>query len=114
MAKSKVEGISFAELERKHKQRQFASVYLFFGEEEFLFAEGLDSLIEHAVDPSTSSFNLDVFYGSEIDARKIIEAASSYPMMAERRVVIVKEFDKVSNKELLVSYLEKPFSSTSL
>ncbi len=114
MAKSKVEGISFSELEKSLKQKQFSPVYLFFGEEEFLIAEGIRVLIEHAVEESTASFNLDILYGSDVEARQILSIATSYPMMADRRVVIVKEFEKVANKETLVSYLEKPCTSTAL
>ncbi len=114
MAKSKIEGLTFAELEKSLKQKQFSPVYLFFGEEEFLVAEGIRVLIEQAVDESTASFNLDILYGSDIEARQILGIATSYPMMADRRVVIVKEFEKVAGKETLVSYLEKPCTTTCL
>jgi DNA polymerase-3 subunit delta len=53
-------------------------------------------------------------YGAEADARDIVSHASSFPMMAERRVVVVRELDRVSNKELLSGYLEHPSETTCL
>ncbi|MBI5214939.1 MAG: DNA polymerase III subunit delta [Ignavibacteriae bacterium] len=114
MASTKIEGIPVAELERLLKKQQFSSLYLVFGEEDFLAAEAMQLLIKHAVDEATSGFNLDVLYGSDVEARQVLAVASSYPMMAERRVVIVREFEKVNNKESLVSYFEKPSPSTCL
>ncbi len=114
MAKSKVEGISPAELENELKRKNIAPVYLLYGEEDFLLKEAVQALVENVVEESARSFNCDIFYGGEVDIQKIIGAASSYPMMAERRLVIVKEFEKVGNKEYLIPYLENPLPTTSL
>ncbi len=114
MASTKTEGISVAELERLLKKKQFSALYLVFGDEDFLAAEAMQLLINHAIQEGTRGFNLDVLYGSDVEARQVLAVASSYPMMAERRVVVVREFEKVSNKESLVSYFEKPMPSTCL
>jgi DNA polymerase-3 subunit delta len=91
-------------------------LYVLFGEEEFLQDLVLRKLLEVTVDPATRDFNFDLFYGHETDASRVIEAASSYPMMAERRVVVVKSAEKLGPKgiELLGKYAHKPLRSTVL
>ncbi len=96
------------------KKREFAPLYFFYGDESFLIEEVVDALLEYAINPAMKEFNLDIFHGNEIDGKKIISLAAAYPMMAERRVVIIKDFDRVSGKEILESYAEKPSSTTVL
>lgn len=81
-------------LETGLSHKKFEPVYFLFGEEEFLIDEATERIIEATVDPSTRSFNFDLLYGSEISTVDIIERASAYPMMAERRVVVVREIDR--------------------
>ncbi len=96
------------------KKRQFAPVYFFCGEESFLIDETLDALVENAVDPAMKEFNFDLLHGGEIDGKRIVSLAASYPMMADRRVVIIKDFDRVREKEHVESYAEHPSESTVL
>ncbi|MFA5833987.1 MAG: DNA polymerase III subunit delta [Bacteroidota bacterium] len=113
MAKSK-EKFEPEQFISSFKKKQFAPVYFFCGEESFLIEEVVDVLIEQAVDPAMKEFNFDLIHGTEIDGKKIVSLASSYPMMADRRVVIIKDFDRVSGKEALETYVEKPSASTIL
>ncbi|NUN68921.1 MAG: DNA polymerase III subunit delta [Bacteroidetes bacterium] len=96
------------------KKGTFAPCYLFSGEERYPVDLIVESLIEHAVDPSMREFNLDMVHGSEVDGKRIVSIASAYPMMAERRVVVVKDFDKVNGKDALDPYIEQPSSTTVL
>ncbi len=95
-------------------RKQFAPFYFFYGEETLLIDEVLDALIHHAVEPAMREFNLDIIHGGDTDGKKIVSLASSYPMMAERRVVIIKDFDRVSGKEALEQYAEQPSETTTL
>lgn len=96
------------------KKGEFAPCYLFSGEERYPVDLVVDALIEQAVEPSMREFNLDMVHGSEIDGKKIVSLASAYPMMADRRVVVVKDFDKVNGKDALDAYVEQPSASTVL
>lgn len=73
---------------------EIAPLYLLFGEEEFLIDEGLEALLARTVDESTRSFNYDQFHGAETQLRDVMERAQAYPMMAERRVVVVRDIDR--------------------
>ena len=114
MAKSSKGKISVDTFLSSIKKKEFAPVYFFFGEEDFLIDEIVDAVIAEGVETATRGFNLDIIHGSEVDGKDIVSIASSFPMMAERRVVVVKDFDRVSNKELIEPYLEHPSQSTCL
>jgi DNA polymerase-3 subunit delta len=113
MAKTK-EKFDVEQFVSSFKKGQFAPMYFFCGEETFLIDEVVDALIRYAVDPSMKEFNFDLLHGNEIDGKKIVSLASSYPMMAERRVLIIKEFDKVKEKDALEAYAEQPSPTTIL
>jgi DNA polymerase-3 subunit delta len=113
MAKSK-ERLDAEHFVTSFKKRQFAPCYFFCGEEKYPIDQIVDALLEHAVEPSMREFNVDVVHGNEIDGKKIVSIASAYPMMAERRVVIVKDFDRVNGKDVLEPYIEQPSATTIL
>ncbi|MDB5033400.1 MAG: polymerase subunit delta [Chlorobi bacterium] len=81
-------------LETSLKHGKFDPVYFLFGEEEFLIDEALDRIMAATVDESTRSFNFDLMYGSEISVNDIVERSMAYPLMADRRVVVVREIDR--------------------
>jgi DNA polymerase III subunit delta len=81
-------------LETSLKHGKFDPVYFLFGEEEFLIDEALERLTAAVVDEETRSFNYDLLHGSDITTNDIVERAAAYPLMAERRVVVVKDIDR--------------------
>lgn len=114
MGKSSTEKVSFDVILDDIKKHKFAPLYFFYGEEDFLIEEVADALIAHAVDPTTRQFNLDIVYGSDVDGKDIVARASSFPMMGERRVVIVRDFERATELDPLLPYIEHPSPSTSL
>lgn len=65
-------------------------------------------LLEYALAPHERDFNLDIVYGAEADAPAVLALCAGYPMMAERRVVIVRDFDRLKDNRLFTAYAEKP------
>ena len=114
MGKATANGLSYEDVERSLRKKNFSPIYLFYGEEDFLIDETLQVLIDKAVEPSARSFNLDIVHGSDVDAKDIISLASAFPMMAEYRVVVVKDFDKLANTESLIPFIENALPSTLL
>ncbi len=114
MAKAKPGGPSFNDIEDAFRHKKFEPLYLLYGEEDFLIEEMIDLLISNAVDESTKGFNLDIMFGSDVDGKDIAVRSASFPMMGDRRVVIVREFDKVANKDTLLPYIQHPSPSTVL
>jgi len=95
---------------------KIAPVYFFYGEEKYAIDEATAKVINTTVQDEVKDFNFDIFYASETDSGKILDAAASYPMMAERRTIVVKEIQKLSTTNLsaLAKYAESPTPTTCL
>lgn len=91
-------------------------LYWFSGKERFLVDRAVTLVKERALDPRTKDFNYDLLYAKEAGPQKILAAARTLPMMARRRLVIVRDADALDAKELeqLVAYVEKPSPETCL
>lgn len=101
-------GPSYDELATAFRHQNFDPLYFFFGEETFLIDELQELLIEESLDPSQHDFNLDVVYGSEAEASEVIGLCQGFPAGAERRVVIVREFEKLEDNRQFKDYAEQP------
>ncbi len=73
------------------KQKQFEKIYFLHGEEPFFIDQITDAVIENAMDESERDFNQTILYGKEADAGSVIADAKSYPMMGERRLVVINK-----------------------
>jgi DNA polymerase-3 subunit delta len=108
-------------LETSLRHARFDPIYFLFGDEEFLIEEALNRIVALAVDESTRSFNFDQLYGSETTISDVVERASAYPLMAERRVVVVKEIDRLfamrgkpDDASPFARYMQRPLETTVL
>lgn len=72
-------------------------VYYFYGEETF-FIDLLQNEIEKLLPEDQKDFNFDLIYGAESSPGQVLGIVRSYPMMAEKRVVIVRDFLKLGEK----------------
>jgi DNA polymerase-3 subunit delta len=108
--------MKYAELVPRIEKEQYDPVYLFVGEEEFLKEESIRLLTKKLVDPNTKEFNFDLLYGGETDGATVADIAASYPMMAERRLVIFRDIHQCSPKDrkILLGYAANPTQSTCL
>jgi DNA polymerase-3 subunit delta len=90
--------------------RAFDAVYYFYGAEDYLKEESLKQLIDAAVDPATRDFNLEVLRGGDISGETLGSLLGTPPMMAERRVVVVRDVGALrkDGRRILEMYLEKP------
>jgi len=108
--------MKYQEILSQVKSGEFAPVYYLHGEEDY-FTDKLVGLLEQNVlSESEVAFNKEVFYGSETQLARVLNACQSFPVMATRRLVIVKEAQQVNKKEWdrLGIYLQQPVSSTVL
>jgi len=92
------------------KTRVFDRAYYLYGEDEFLKGEAVRELIEAAVDPATRDFNLDIRDGATLDGGALGSLLGTPPMMAERRVVVVRDAPalKKDARAALDRYLAAP------
>jgi DNA polymerase-3 subunit delta len=98
------------------KRRSFDGAYYISGEDDYQKDDAVRQLVEAALDPATKDFNLDVRRGSDIDAEGLSVLLSTPPMMAERRVVVIRDVAalKKDARKALDDYLSHPASDLLL
>ena len=113
MAEKKT-GISYESIMKDLKARKFASVYVLMGDEPFYIDRICDYILENVLKPEERDFNQTVLFGADTTAVQVADACKGYPMMAEYRVVVVKEAQNLKSLEPLEKYVAKPVGSTIL
>jgi DNA polymerase-3 subunit delta len=98
------------------KSGAFAPVYYLYGDDDFQKADAERRLVEAAVDPATRDFNLEQRRGAELGPDAVDALLSTPPMLAERRVVVVRDPAalKKDARAVLDRYLARPASDTVL
>ena len=99
---------------RDIKARRFSPVYILMGEEAY-YIDRISHLIEETVlKPEERDFNQSVLFGADTNAVQVADLCKGYPMMAEYRLVIVKEAQAMRSLDALDKYLDHPVPTTIL
>ncbi len=96
------------------KVKNLAPIVVLHGEESYFIDLISDYISQTLLDESEKEFNETIVYGKDASAENVIAIARSYPMMAERRVVIIKEAQAFKDLEKLEAYFNKPVNTTIL
>lgn len=107
-----------AELQRDLKKQAPKPVYVLEGEEPLLASEAQQAILDASLPEAGRDFNLNVFSGDDEGSRQFLAQARTYPFLADRRVVLVRRFEKLSLRDrdeaAFLEYLHAPSSSTVL
>lgn len=110
--------LSVAALRKELKAGKLRPVYYFHGPEETLKDEAAQALLDAALDPSLRDFNLDQRTAQSLDAESLHALLNTLPMMADRRVVILRDVEALKKKgnarSALLAYLDHPADGTLL
>jgi len=92
------------------KRRSFDAAYYITGEDEYQKDEAIRQLVEAAIEPSSRDFNLDIRRAGELDGESLAVLLSTPPMMADRRVVVLRDVGalKKDTRKVLDQYLKTP------
>ena len=96
------------------KLKKLAPIVVLHGDESYFIDLISDFISATTLEESEKEFNETIVYGKDASAENIIAIARSYPMMAEKRVVIIKEAQAFKDLEKLEAYFNKPVSTTIL
>jgi len=95
-----------------------ASAYYVHGSEPILKDEVTALILDAALDPSLRDFNLDYASAQQLDPDGLAAACSTLPMMADRRVVVLRDIEawkrKTKAKQPAAQYLQRPSPDTVL
>jgi DNA polymerase-3 subunit delta len=108
--------MTFAELKKRLQRRDLPALLFFHGEDVDSLEEGLRLTVESLLEPDQRDFNLQQFTGRDNDIEGILNAAQTLPVLAPRRVVVVKNVQELAaaHQPLLIDYLRQPVPQTVL
>lgn len=88
--------------------------YLFYGDENFLSEDALKKIKSKVFEDSLADFNLDNFYGGELDVDDLGAALETLPMMGAKRLVILKDAHllKTVDLEKVAEFVSIPIDTT--
>jgi DNA polymerase-3 subunit delta len=96
------------------ENHKFEKIYLLHGEEAYYIDLITEAIIENALEEHERDFNQSIVYGKDSDITSIVADAKGYPMMAERRLVVVKEAQDLKSLEAFENYFNAPSEQTIL
>jgi DNA polymerase-3 subunit delta len=91
---------------------KFAPIYFLHGEEPFFIDEITNALCEHVLEEHERDFNQVIIYGKDAEPLSLISELKNYPMMAARKLVILKEAQDFKAIDQLENYVEQPSETT--
>lgn len=100
-------------------------VYVVLGEEQVFADRVVTAARAHVVDAATAGFNVDVFEAGEGSIARVVDSANTMPMMARRRLVIVRGLERLekgddggksksSPSDALADYVASPSPTTCM
>jgi len=100
----------------------FPPVLLLHGADSFTLDETLNKIINFLVVTDNDKINFELLDGEDTNQNTLVNIASQLPMMSEKRVVVVKRFDKLFTGRRkkndiatpIAKYFEMPNISTSM
>ncbi|HED09324.1 MAG TPA: DNA polymerase III subunit delta [Caldithrix abyssi] len=99
------------------RKKELEPVYLIGGKEKF-FQDQILSALDKSLfpDPGARSLNRIVMQGTDVSFPDIVSACMGFPMLSDRKLVIVKDAAKISvaDVDLFINYLSAPQAATLL
>jgi len=101
---------------RSLSKGELAPVYYLHGPEEILKDEAVQRIVDRALDPALRDFNFDQRSAGQLDPEAIFVLCTTLPMMADRRVVVLRDIEgwrrKPKTRAAFLKYLERPAPET--
>ncbi len=108
--------ITEQELKLQIRNKDFARIYLIYGQEAFLKKSYCEKLVSKCVDKDFSDFNFHKFDGKDISTDDISEAVEAFPMMSDRTCTLITDLalDSLTQTQFenLMEILEDPPETT--
>lgn len=86
--------------------------FYLYGDDDFRREEAVRALVEVHLDPATRDFNFDPLRGTEVDTETLASVMGTPPMMAEWRVVVIREVEGLASsarsRDILLDVVSKP------
>lgn len=87
-------------------------VFFLYGDDSYRKDEAARTLVDLHVDEATRDFNLDVLWGSDVDVEALARILATPPMMAARRVVLIRDVEAFASspraRDVILELAENP------
>ena len=110
MAKSKAPSI--LEALPEIRRRKFRPVYYFFGEDSYNLTLTLNELEKAFEQLLQSEFDKETIYSEDRSINDILGLATAFPFGSEKKLIVVKEAEKIKDKKPLKDYASSPADFT--
>jgi DNA polymerase-3 subunit delta len=101
---------------RSLNKGEVAPVYYLHGHEDVLKDEAVRMILDRTLDPGLRDFNFDQRSAAQLDPEEIHSLCNTLPMLAERRVVVLRDVEgwkrKTKGRAEFLRYLERPSLET--
>lgn len=94
------------------KNKKFEKMYFLHGEEAYFIDLLSDAIMEHAMEEHERDFNQTILYGKDAELLSLISELKAYPMMSDKRLVVLKEAQDFKSMDGLEQYAEHPSDTT--
>lgn len=97
------------------KAGKISPLYCLMGDEPF-YIDRLESIITQKVMPeSNRDFDMELLYGSDVDGMRVADSCRQFPMLGEKRLVVVREAQQMrAGQDALAAYCQNPMDTTVL
>ncbi len=113
MAKKEIPSIT--EITKYYSKEKFLPLYFFCGEDDYSIDIAVEAIEKTAAPLILSDFDREVFTADKgQNLVQLLDAAHSFPFGGGKRFIVIKDFEKFSDKKELLSYLETPPDFTIL
>lgn len=104
----------FQMVEKSTESQVFSPLYFFFGDEPYLIHQAYNYLKVCSLHGGAADFNFTQFFAADVEISRVRDEVETLPMMAPRRVVVLREVQALSDKEWdqLAPLFQEPVVST--
>lgn len=96
------------------REKRFSPVYCLMGDEPYYIDKIADYIGTEVLSEEEKCFNQDVVFGSDVTEAMVSDMIRRYPVMADHRVVIVREAQALKGFDHIVEYLKSPLAQNIL
>jgi DNA polymerase-3 subunit delta len=114
MAKKKISCPPVSEIPKSLKKGIYLPVYYLFGEDSYSLTQTAELIIKSAEKFITSDFDKETLYGNDRSVSDIISLSTAFPFGSEKKIIYVKDADKLKDKKNLTNYINSPADFTIL
>ena len=98
------------------KGKDLKPVYILMGEESYYIDTLTEALENNVIEEADRDFNMNVYYGNDADLNVVVAAAQQFPVMSDKKLVMLKEAQSMTQAKMqlekLAPYVKRPNPTT--